>query len=256
MEALVLAVHPYLPTDEVMTRFAPLAKALGRALGTGIEVQVAADYAKHIEAVGRDRVQLAYLGPVQYVQVVARYGTKPLLARQEVGHRPWLHGEIVVRDDSPIRNVAELRGKRFAFGDRNSTMAHVVPMQMLELAGVTQDRLAGFEFLGAHRNVALAVIEGRFDAGAIKKEVFDEYAAQGLRSIAPLPAMPDHLFVGASTLPEAEVRSARALFTSLHHSPEGRDIITAIHPGMTALVPVEDFEYGRLRSLMGLAAVR
>lgn len=256
MDAAVLAVHPYLPSDEVSTRFTPLAKALGRALGTEVTIEVAKDYAKHVESVGRDRVEFAYLGPVQYVQLLDRYGSKPLLARQEVGHRPWLHGEIVVQEASPIRKLVDLRGKRFAFGDPSSTMAHVVPLQMLEHAGVTQENLAHFAFLGAHKNVALAVIEGRFDAGALKKEVFDEYRERGLRSIAPLPAMPDHLFVASRKASETMVRAARKLLTSLHQSSEGRDIITAIHPGMTALVSVEDGEYDRLRSLMGLEELR
>src|SRR5689334_25012422 len=101
MSDFVLAVHPYLPFEEVSTRFTPLAKALGRALAAEVTIEVARDYGQHIEAVGNDRVDFAYMGPVQYVQVVSRYGAKPLLARQEVEHRPWLHGEIVVRDDSP-----------------------------------------------------------------------------------------------------------------------------------------------------------
>lgn len=254
--SLVLAVHPYLPWNEVSFRFTPLAKALERALGQAFSLEVAGDYAKHIEAVGTDRVEFAYMGPVQYVQVVSRYGAKPLLARQEVGHRPWLHGEIVVREDSSIRKLADLHGKRFAFGDPSSTMAHVVPMQMLEHAGVTQQALAYFTFLGAHKNVALAVLAGHFDAGALKKEVFDEYRSEGLRSIAPLPAVPDHLFVASRKASEPMVRAARNLLTTLHQSSEGRDILTAIHPGMTALVPVEDGEYDRLRSLMGLESVR
>ena len=71
---LVLAVHPYLPAEELTSRFTPLAEALARAVGRPVTVRVGRSYAEHVEAIGSDGVDLAYLGPATYVTMVSRYG--------------------------------------------------------------------------------------------------------------------------------------------------------------------------------------
>lgn len=249
-EPLVLGIHPYLPAAELQRRFAPLAAELGRAAGRPVTVRVGRNYAEHVEAAGMDALDVAYMGPVPYVRMVERHGRKPLLARQEVDGQPWLRGEIVVRSDSPIASLAQLRGKRFAFGDPESTMSHVVPARMLGAAGVPERDLAHVGFLGAHRNVALAVLAGDYDAGAIKDEVFREYAPRGLRSIATSPRVPDHLFVVSARLAPDLVDTLRAALLALGDSARGRAILEAVHPGMSALAPVRDSDYDALRALI------
>ncbi len=247
---LVLAVHPYLPAAEINTRFTPLAEALARALGRPVTVRVGRSYEEHVAAIGGDSVDLAYLGPATYVMMVARYGAKPLLARQVIGGDPLLHGEIIVREDSALHSLQDLAGKRFAFGDPESTMSAVVPLVMLRAAGVPQSALGRAVFLGAHRNVALAVLAGDVDAGAVREEVFVEYAARGLRALAHEPPVADHLFVASSTLPARDVDTVRRTLLALPQSPAGKAVMTALDPAMTALVPVRDSDYDNLRALM------
>ena len=252
-EPLILAVHPYLPPGEITQRFTPLAEVLSRTVGRPVFVRVGRSYAEHIDAIGTDSVDIAYVGPAAYVTLVNGYGGKPLLARQVVDGDPMLHGEIIVRQDSPIRSLAELRGKRFAFGDPDSTMSHVVAAAMLRDAGVPESALAQADFLNAHRNVALAVLAGDFDAGAVKEEVYVEFQRQGLRSIAQQPPVADHLFVTAAKLPAELVAALRQALLTLPDTPAGRAALTAIAPGMTGMVAVRDSDYDSLRTLMRVA---
>jgi len=249
---LVLAVFPYLPPAEVSARFTPLAELLARALGRPVTVRVGRNYAEHIEAVGTDSVDLAYLGPASYVKIVSRYGSKPLLARQVIGGDPLLHGEIIVRQDSALRSLQELRGKRFAFGDAEATTGAVVPAAMLRAAGVPLSALAQTAFLKSHRNVALAVLAGDFDAGAIREDAFLEYAPRGLRALAHQPAVANDLFVASARLPAPQVDALRRTLLALPQSSPGRAAMAAIDPAMTALVPARDGDYDDLRALMQL----
>jgi phosphonate transport system substrate-binding protein len=249
---LVLAVHPYLPAAELTSRFTPLAEALARALGRPVAVRVGRSYAEHVEAIGSDAVDLAYLGPATYVTMVSRYGAKPLLARQVIGGDPMLHGEIIVREESALRSLQELRDKRFAFGDPESTMSSVVPLAVLRAAGVPQSALGQAVFLGAHRNVALAVLAGDADAGAVREDVFVEYAARGLRVLAHQPGVADRLFVASARLPAPDVDTLRRTFLALPESPAGRAVMASLDPAMTALVLARDSDYDNLRALMQL----
>lgn len=249
-EPLTLAVHPYLPAKEVFTRFTPLADYLGKEIGRPVAVRVGSDYQEHIAHVGKDQADIAFMGPAAYVMMVTKHGKKPMLARLEIKGQPLFQGHFIVRNDSPLKSLTDLKGKRFAFGDRDSTMSHLVPQYMLEKAGVTLDKLADYKFLGSHNNVVLAVLSGDYDAGAVKDEIFDKFAPQGLRSLASTPLFSEHLFVTRGTLPPDIAQTVRTAMLKLKDTPRGREILKAINPNTTALVPAADADYDNLRQVL------
>ncbi len=248
---LILAVHPYLPKDEIISRFKPLADYIARAVGRPVQVRVGRDYEEHIDAIGTDSVDIAYMGPAEYVKLVAKYGKKPLLVRQEIDGQPLLKGEIIVRQDSPLQSLKELKGKRFIFTDINSTMGSIIPQKMLIQSGVPLTSLVSYKFVEGHDNVALAVLAGDYDAGAIKEETFQKYAPKGLRALAHSLSVYDHLFVASARLPAELVGTLRSSLLKLNGLPEGRTVMASIHPGMTSLVAASDSEYDNLRAFLG-----
>jgi len=251
---LILAVHPYLPTPEIVTRFTPLADYLSAVLGRPVEVRVGRTYDEHIEAVGADRVDLAFVGPVPYITMVRKFGHKPLLARLEIDGAPTFLGYIVTREDSPIHTLADLKGKSFAFGDRNSTMGHVVPHFVLHEAGVDVKDLSRFAFLGAHNNVALAVLAGDMDAGALKDEAYAKYRTQGLRVLAQTPPISEHVFVANSKMSSALIVSLRKALLDLKSHPRGAEIMRRLNDKLTGMVAVKDADYDSLRTIVDTVA--
>lgn len=248
-EPLIFAVHPYLPATEIVERFTPLVKYLSKELGETVIIDVSLDYQNHIARTGKDNVDIAYMGPASYVKMVDTYGRKPLLARQEINGKPTFHGVIIVRKDSPLRSLTDLAGKRFAFGDPESTMSHLVPRYMLWKEGVTIDNLGGYAFLANHHNVALGVLAGNFDAGAVKEEVFDEYEKRGLRELIRTPEISDHVFVATNRLSPEMVQKLRAALYSLREKEEGRNIMSSIKPSISP-VPAKDEDYDNLREIL------
>lgn len=248
--ALVLGVHPFKPATRLVDAFTPLTQYLGDKLGQPVTLRVSQDYQAHIDATGHNAFDIAYLGPSLYVKLRDAHGERPLLARQRIGAHPVFHSKIFVRTDSPINDLAGLAGKRFAFGDPKSTMGHLVPRYQLWQAGITVDRLAGYRFVGDHVNIALGVLAGEFDAGAIKEDVFYQYEKRGLRAIATSAPMSDHLFVANSRMPPALVDRLRDIMLGMHQDPRGREALQAVTAGINALVPVQDSDYDSLRAVL------
>ncbi len=245
---LELAVHPYLPAAEILTRFAPLAAEIERVTGRRLVIRVGQTYRDEIEEIGTNRADIAYLGPGEYLELVNRYGRKPLLARQIVNNDAFLHGEIVVRTDSPFKSLADLKGARLAFTDPISTMS-ILPLAMLRRSGVAESALGSVHYLEGQRNVALAVLADDADAGAIKEELFKEYEKYGLRSLAATPPVYNFMFVASSTLPRPLVDALQRLLLGLRGSTNGRMIMGSIEPGMTALVAAKDVDYDPVRRI-------
>jgi len=249
-QPLILAVHPYLPFQELKQRFQPLARYLGRILGKRVLVRIGRDYQEHLTYVGKDSADIAYLGPAGYVRLVKKYGRKPLLARLEANGKPVFHGYLVTNPGSGVDDIHSLRGKRFAFGDPISTMSHLVPRYMLLQAGIDVDDLADYQFLGSHENVALAVLSDAFDAGAVKEEVMQAYRSRGLKVVAESPPFSEHLFVARANAPKAFIDQVRKALYGLSDTPQGRVILRSIKPSVTALVPVKDADYDNLREVL------
>jgi phosphonate transport system substrate-binding protein len=247
---LVLGVHPYLQASTLMERFTPLATYLSRAVGTDVRVRVGTSYRDHVLAVGRGKVDIAFLGPAPYVHLTREFGQFPLLGRFGFDGKRGYRGVIVVPVASEVTSIPQLAGKRMAFGDPLSTMSSLVPRYLIQQEGVSLPELDKHVFLNNHHNVALGVLMGRYDAGAMKEEVFREYEQRGLRALAWSPEISSHLFVANPALPEPLVGKIRAAMLNLHTTPEGAEILRSIKKGTTLVAPVTDGDYDNLRRLL------
>ena len=247
---LILGIHPFLSSTELYRRFSPLADYLGRELDRPVQIHIASSYESHINSIGRGKIDIAFMGPASYVKLNRSFGRVPLLAAFETNGSRTFRGVIVVRKDSQIKTLSQLRGKKFAFGDVNSTMSHLVSRYMLLKAGVDVKHLSKADFLTNHDNIALGVLSGNFDAGALKEDIYDQYAQQGLRALAISDPMPDHIFVARAGLPDDTVRKVSEILLSLKDTEDGRLVLSSIQKNLTALVPVRDGDYAPLRRLL------
>lgn len=246
---LVLGVHPYLAPSELIRRFSPLAEAIGKNIGRVIRVEISRDYAEHIKRIGEGTVDMAYMGPASYVEAVRVYGSLPLLAIQEIRGKSYFRGVIIRRSGSKILDLKDLRGGKFAFGDPASTMSHLVPRYMLLEAGLGEGDFS-FEFLRSHDNVAMGVLVGDFDAGAVKEEAFEQYRSRGLEILSYTPEIAEHVFIAGKGMPVGTVRSVRRAMHALGGQKGDRQALSSIKPGLSGLAPVEDNDYDNLRSIM------
>jgi phosphonate transport system substrate-binding protein len=182
--------------------------------------------------------------------MVEKYGHKSILARFEANKKTFFRGVIITRKNSPIKSLSDIEGKRFAFGDPNSTMSHVIPRFMLLEAGITLKKLGSHSFIKNHCNVALGVLIGDYDAGAIKEEVFNRYEDRGLKAIARTPFIPEYIFVADDNLSAKTVQTLREALYNLKNETNGKEILSAIKQNLTGLVPCEDANYKNLRKIM------
>jgi phosphonate transport system substrate-binding protein len=250
-EQLILGVHPYKSPSILIDKFQPLAKYLSKKLSIPVEIVISKDYETHIDLIRKNRFDIAYLGPASYVKLTERFGKKNILARQRVKGKASFKGVIIVRQDSNIKSLVGLKEKSFAFGDASSTMSHLVPRYMLIKAGVLVKELKQYRFYGSHDNVALAVLTGDTDAGAVKEAVYNKYKNRGLRALKFTPDISEHLFISTSKMNNKLADDVRGLFLNMNSNNNVEKLIfNSIKPGIDGFVTAKDSDYENLRDIL------
>lgn len=157
------------------------------------EIKLSRIYQETIHRLGRKEIIIASCGPVSYVIAREKYPVKPLLRTLNKEGKPFYRGIIVVRKDSPIHTLHDLKGRSFAFGQVWSTAGHILPEYHLARANVRLKDLKSPSFFRNHDAVAQAVLRGDVEAGAVKDVVAYKYQGNGLRFIFitdPIPTVP------------------------------------------------------------------
>src|ERR1044071_10042954 len=106
--------------QQVMQNAQPLVDILRQELGMEIEPFVATDYTGIVEALRVHKLDVAFLAPASYVLAKNEADIKVILKSERKGI-PFYYAAIITRADSGIKNLEDLRGKSFAFGDTLST---------------------------------------------------------------------------------------------------------------------------------------
>ena len=167
--------------DEDARQYLPFLKYLEQATGLRFELRFTPGGGGCIaDMLGTGEYDFAAVGAGIYLQAHARYGVVPLVRGLNAEGRAEYQSVIVVAHDSPIRNVGELRGKRFAFGGITSTQGHLIPRIVLAEHGMSLDDLAEHKYTCSYQNAANTVVSGRFDAGGIQDILGRRLAAEGL----------------------------------------------------------------------------
>jgi phosphonate transport system substrate-binding protein len=190
-KTLRVGLVPNIAPEQQKAKYQPFADYLSKRLDVTVELFVAADYAGVVAALAGDRIDVAYLGGLTYVQAEQQAKLTPLVTEidQETGTARYFSA-IVVRNDSSARTVRDdvvKSGRTFAFGDISSTSGSLYPRMMLTDAGARcstrkmddcppLDRVV---FTGGHDATAQTVLGGKADAGGIELRILHRLEREG-----------------------------------------------------------------------------
>jgi phosphonate transport system substrate-binding protein len=207
-DSYIMGVHPYKPAFELYKIFKPITDYVSKRLGKPVELQIGKSYEDAVKKIGAGEFDFAYLGPTIYIEAKDKHGVIPLAQIVNNG-KPTFYGVIVAKKGGGVSSLKDLKGKRFGFGDRDSTLTHVLPLYMLLESGVGLADLKEYRFVGSHDKVAEGVSIGMFDAAGLMPDIADKYMDRGLEVIAKSPDLPEHVFVATKSMDAKTVETPR-----------------------------------------------
>jgi ABC-type phosphate/phosphonate transport system substrate-binding protein len=100
------------------------------------------DYAATVEGLAAKKLDLVWYGGFTSVQAVKRtqgQATRLAMRKEDAEFK----SVFVARKDGPIKSLADLKGKTFAFGSVSSTSGHLMPRYFLLKNGLNPERHFG-----------------------------------------------------------------------------------------------------------------
>jgi len=247
---LRMGVIPLESPAEMYRRFTPLAHYLTKKLNKPVELKIEVDLASTIKDIGEGVTNICYMTPSTYIEAHEKYGVEVLVKALRNGV-PYHHSIIIAREKGKINRIEDIKGNSFAFGDNHSTSSHIVPRAMLKEAGIELEELSYYDFLGHHDDVAIAVLNGEFDAGGVMESTAERFKEQGLKFIKYSKDIPEFNICVSKDLPEEEkLMIKQALLELDNKNPEHKAILQSIVPAYTGFTEARHEDYLEIKEMM------
>ncbi len=150
-------------------RFEPYRALIERIFQVPARLFPAGDYAGVMQGLSAGQLEVAGMGPSAYAGawIDMNGGIEPLTITQQGDGSISYVSVMVVRADSGITSMEEMRGKTLAWADPNSASGYLIPRFQLRRQGLGVESGQYFGrtgFAGGHEQGVVAVLQRQYDA--------------------------------------------------------------------------------------------
>ena len=231
---------------EMIKRMSALTNYLALSTNFNVRFRPSPNLGSAVDDLGKGQTQIAYLTPVAYVEARKKYGVIPLVAPTTQG-RPYFSLVIGVKAGSGISTPAQLKGKRFAFGDEKALLQKAA----VESMDLKSSDFSTIAYLKHYDNIAKAVLAGDFDGGILKDSVAEDFKNKGIVVIGTTPPLPSYIFAVHPGMPVAVRNQLRdALLALKKTTPDGAATLEAFDIAYDGFAVVDDQAYDTVRKLI------
>ena len=254
-KVLMLGRLPYINLTWMKTSHEPLMEYLQREIGVkDARLVTAKDYKGILDSLSRGTIDFAWLSAITYSRYHQQYRLIPLVKTGK-GDITSYHGIFITRRDSGIKDLKDIKGKRLAFVDPESSSGYVFPLALLQKEGIdpTKD-CTEVVFLKKHDEVVKQVLSRGVDVGACLEEA-PVLHGKGklpeeifiLGKSEPIPADPLVCRQDLSPVLQKKIRDALLKITS--GSPLSKELL-AKEFGIDCFLPASDVDYNSVKQVL------
>ncbi|MBD1998813.1 phosphonate ABC transporter substrate-binding protein [Leptolyngbya sp. FACHB-541] len=264
IEEIEFGISPSESQENLKTHWAPFLAAMEAELGRPVIAFYATDYAGVIEAMGANKLQLAWYGGKAYIEAAKRSNAEAFTRTVNSNGTQGYYSHLITNVANPIVNEVDLQegtGDRyivdhaaeltFAFNDPNSTSGFLVPTYYIFARNRMNPNEAFKEliFAGSHEATALAVVNNQVDVATNNSETLtmleksDPETRAKIQVIWTSPVIPTEPIAYRKDLPSCLKEQISSFFYNYKD-------VTVLEPlGWSGFVPAEDKDWNTIREL-------
>lgn len=225
----------------------PLEKLLGDKLGIPVKVSVSTDYNTVIEAMASKQVDIGFLPPSNYVVAhdnrkaadlllqATRFGVDDATGQPTKELVDYYKAMILVKADSPIKTIKDLKGKKLGWQGVTSAAGYVYPGYMLKKEGIDpQTDVQPTQFQG-HDKAVIALLNGQVDAVGVFQDIranmTKDYpdAFKQTRVLGYSDKIPNDTIAVRNDMDKDWRKKIQDAFIAIGNDPEGQKVIYDVY---------------------------
>ena len=250
----------------------PFAEYLSKALGVDVTVTVATDYSTIVEAMASGKVDIGIMPPAAYVQARSQGAAKAVLSSSLVDYdeneQPIsgssansFKGEVLVKADSDMTSLADLKGKTIATLSANSASGYIYPVAEMKDLGIDPTSDCTIVTVNDIPSEITAVLEGQADAAFVFEGARYVFASKFENNdlFADLKVLyltegdiPNDAIAVLPSMSEEMQEKVKEVFLNMPNDDEGKEAMAMW--GHTAYTEADEAAYDTIEAYIAKAA--
>ncbi|BBP46750.1 phosphonate ABC transporter substrate-binding protein [Thiosulfatimonas sediminis] len=245
------AVHPLHNPSRLFEIFNPLMEYLNNHIPQAyFRLEASRDYSTYDKKLASASVDFALPNPYQ---TIAALDTEQYHVFAKMGDDYNFRGIILVRKDSGIKTINDLRGKTISYPAPTALAATMLPQYFLQQHGLDVLHDVKNVYVGSQESSIMNVLHGDVDAAATwpppwellvqqRPELKEQLSVQWQTD-----SLPNNALIARKDIPIEVIKQVQHLLSKLHMNEQGRRILAGMYLSKFELAdnqtyqPVRDF---------------
>ena len=230
-KAYLFGVHPLHNPKRVFEVCGPLLDYLNHTIpNANFHLEASRDYGEYDKKLPERHFDLSLPNPYQTLKALER-GYR-VFAKMGDDHN--FCGIILVRKDSGIDKVSDLRGKAVSYPAPTALAATMLPQFYLQTHGLDINRDIENRYVGSQESSILNVFQGKTAAGATWPPPWQALSrerpelAEALEVKWQTESLPNNSLVARDDVPQAVVGAVKAALLHLQDHPQGQALLARL----------------------------
>ncbi len=211
-------------SSETFRRHEEFSRIVGKVLGSPVTIVAVRDRNLLLDALKKQSYALLFARPNDVpAQAIRDYGYQPVVTEKEPARALF-----IVKKDSPLKSIADVKGSSILTPDRYSSIWRVANAMLRD----NKISMANEKVRTMHDDAAIgwSLESGFFDVGVINSisGVGRTWEKNGGRVIARSPDLPNMPLIASPELSAAQVAKLRAALLALNSNENGRAVLKGI----------------------------
>lgn len=250
---LILGIFPRRNVKLTYNLFTPMTKYLSEQLGQEVKIETAKSFKQFWNNVKQRRYDIVHFNQYHYIVSHDAYDYDVIAVNKELGEAK-ISGSLIVRKDSGINNILDLKGKTILFGGGKRAMQSYISATWLLRKGGLREGDYIEKFAINPPNTIISTFFKRADASGSGDAVMkldnvrnriDISQLKFLAKTKPMVHLPWALKRELSNELKLKIQN---LLENLHDNSDGRNILKSAN--LDALVPVKDSDFDGHRQII------
>ncbi len=180
---IVIGVLPEESPKVIYEKLYYLRSFISRILQKTVNIEIAKDFNDLENKIKEDKIHLLFIDPATYCELKWKMKNKIFPLIKPEGGIAETRSVFVTKEGRNIEKIFDSLGKKLALGEEKSSFSYLIPLSMLRDVDISIKDFKSVDMLQKEQRIALSILIGDHDIGAMSEITANKYIKDGLKII-------------------------------------------------------------------------